>query len=184
MNHPTVPVKQRSLALKYYYANLEANRAASRVRSKAAYYLNKEAKLLKSAEYRRNNPAKWKLIKQVSNKKYHKRRFFFVRAMHHALRVNDKDEAIIICSALSRAWYNQRGRCAYTGRKLDRTAQVDHKTPVSRGGTNDPSNLHWVCAEANWVKQDKTHEEFIALCADITAYIDAHKPTKPPYSPR
>lgn len=179
-----VPTEERSTALRSYYANLDANRSKMRERAKVRYYQNKEAKLLRNANYRRNNPAKWKLIKQVSNKKYHKRRFFFVRAMHHAMRVNDTFDAIVLCSVLSRAWYNQRGRCAYTGRKLDRTAQVDHKTPTSRGGSNDASNLHWVCAEANWVKQDKTHEEFIGLCADITAYIDAHKPTKPPYTPR
>jgi 5-methylcytosine-specific restriction endonuclease McrA len=179
-----VPTEERSTALRSYYANLSANRSKMRERAKVRYYQNKEAKLLRNAEYRRNNPAKWKLIKQVSNKKYNKRRFFFVRAVCIAIRVNDTDEASVLCAVLSRAWYNQRGRCAYTGRKLDRTAQVDHKTPTSRGGSNNPSNVHWVCAEANWVKKDKTHEEFIGLCADITAYIDANKPTKPPYTPR
>lgn len=179
----TIPVEQRSKGLKYYYDNIETLRANCRERAKVRYYLNKEAKLLQNADYRRNNPAKWKLIKQVSNKRYHKRRFFFVRALHHSIRLNDTSETSLLCSVLSRAWYNQRGRCAYTGRRLDRTAQVDHKTPVSRGGTNDPSNLHWVCADANSVKNNKTHEEFIALCADITAYIDAHKPIHPPSRP-
>jgi 5-methylcytosine-specific restriction endonuclease McrA len=170
-----VPTEQRSKALKSYYANLEANRANARERAKARYYANKEAKLLKNAEYRRNNPDKWRLIKQVSNKKYHKLRFFFSRACHIALRVNDNIETSELCTVLSRAWYNQRGRCAYTGRLLDRNAQVDHKTPTSRGGSNDASNLHWVTADANWVKGTMTHSEFIAICTDIAAYIEANK---------
>jgi len=184
MSNLRVPEDKRSSALKAYYRNLEANRAKLRERAKVRYYANKEAKLLRNAKYRADNPRKWQLIKQVSNKKYNKRRFFFVRALHHSVRLNDNTEATALCAVFSRAWYNQRGRCAYTGRKLDRTAQVDHKIPVCRGGTNDASNIHWVCAEANWVKHNKTHDEFIALCADITAYIDANKPTKPLNPPR
>jgi 5-methylcytosine-specific restriction endonuclease McrA len=175
MNHQRVPTEERSPALKFYYANLEANRAKSREKAKARYYANKQEKLLRNAKYRKDNPEKWRLIKEVSNKKYNKRRFFFMRAAHHAIRVNDSDEAIELCAVLSRAWYTQRGRCAYTGVKLDRTAQVDHKIPVSRGGTNHASNLHWVTPDANWVKRDRTHSEFIAICTDIAAYIEANK---------
>ena len=175
MNHQRIPESKRSPALRFYYENLEANRAKARERAKARYYANREAKLLKNAEYRRNNPEKWKLIKQVSNKKYHKRRFFFSRACHVALRVSDDVETNQLCSILSRAWYNQRGRCAYTGKRLDRNAQVDHKIPISKGGTNDASNLHWVTADANWVKGEMLHDDFIAICSDIAAYIEANK---------
>lgn len=173
-----VPEDKRSKALKAYYANLEANRAKMREKAKARYYADKTAKLLKNAEYRSNNPDKWKLIKLVSNKKYNKRRFFFVRAARHAVRVDDNKEVTELCSVFSRAWYNQRGRCAYTGKKLDRSAQIDHKIPTSRGGTNDASNIHWVTADANWVKRDRTHDEFIAICSDIAAYIEANKHTR------
>ena len=175
MNHQRIPESERSPALKFYYENLEANRAKARERAKARYYANKEAKLLKNAEYRRNNPDKWRLIKEVSSKKYNKRRFFFVRACSIAMRLNDATEAEHLAKVLARAWYNQRGVCAYTGKRLDKSAQVDHKIPVSRGGNNDASNLHWVTADANWVKRSHTHEEFIAICSDIAAYIEANK---------
>lgn len=178
MNYQRIPESERSKALAFYYKNLDANRAKARERAKARYYSNKEAKLLKNAEYRRSNPDKWKLIKLVSNRKYNKRRFFFVRAACHAVRVDDNKEVAELCSVLSRAWYNQRGRCAYTGKKLDRSAQIDHKIPISRGGTNDASNIHWVTADANWVKRDRTHDEFIAICSDIAAYIEANKHTR------
>ena len=173
-----VPTEERSPALRSYYANLEANRAKMREKAKARYYAHKEEKLLRNAKYRKENPEKWRLIKEVSNKKYNKRRFFFVRACGIALRLNDAIEAEHLAKVLARAWYNQRGVCAYTGKRLDKHAQVDHKTPVSRGGSNDASNLHWVTADANAVKRTHTHEEFIAICTDIAAYIEANKHAK------
>lgn len=189
MSKSRIPEGERSKALKAYYANLDANRLRMREYAKRKYYANREAKLLKNAEYRRKNPDKLKLIKEVSNKKYNKRRFFFVRACAALARLDDTETTNSLTRTLSLAWYNQRGRCAYTGKRLDRrTAQVDHKTPVSRGGTNDASNLQWVTADANWVKRDRTHEEFIALCSDIAAYIEANKfsakrPTDAPLKP-
>jgi hypothetical protein len=166
-----VPTEERSPALKSYYANLEANRAKAREKAKARYHADKQAKLLKNAEYRRNNPEKLKLIKEVSNKKYYKnnkRRFFYLRALSAAMRVRANDNVESICRALSRAWYNQRGRCAYTGKRLDRKAQVDHKTPVTRGGDNDSQNLHWVTADVNNAKGSMTHDEFLAVCLCVS----------------
>lgn len=173
MNHQRVPTEQRSKALQSYYANLEANRAKMRERAKAAYYANKELKLLRNSEYRRKNLEKWKLIKQLSNKKYNKRRFFFARACHIALRVNDQSDTNTIARALSLSWYKQRGRCAYTGQRLDRTAQVDHKVPISRGGLNNAENLHWVTARANCAKGTMTHDEFLNVCTEVASYIEA-----------
>jgi hypothetical protein len=174
-----IPTEKRSKALQYYYDNLDKLRAVQRERAKARYYLNREVKLLANAKYRKDNPEKWKAIKQVSNAKYNKRRFFFVRALHAINHVNSSDNPDEVCAILSRAWYNQRGRCAYTGKRLDRDAQVDHKTPVSRGGTNTAENLHWVTADANFVKRDMTHPEFISICTDIAAYVEQNKSKKP-----
>lgn len=171
-----VPLEKRSKALQYYYDNIERLRAEQRIKAKQRYYLNKEKKLLANAEYRKNNPEKWKAIKQVSNAKYNKRRFFFVRALGILARTSSEQDALHFSQVLARAWYNQRGRCAYTGKRLDRSAEVDHKIPISKGGTNDPSNLHWVTAAANFVKRTMTHDEFINICTDIAAYIEKNAP--------
>lgn len=62
---------------------------------------------------------------------------------------------------------NQNGRCFYTGAILDlMTAHIDHKVPISRGGTNDFSNLALCTPEANLLKHNKTHEEFMTWIAD------------------
>lgn len=179
-----IPTDKRSKALQYYYDNVDKLRAVQRERAKAYYYRNRQKKLLANANFRKNNPDKVKAIRKASNTKYYKRRFFFLRglnAIHHAGSDDNPDH---VCAILSRAWYNQRGRCAYTGKRLSRDAQVDHKTPVSRGGMNTAENLQWVTPDANFVKRDRTHAEFISLCTDITRYIEENKSKKPPYHKR
>lgn len=62
---------------------------------------------------------------------------------------------------------NQNGCCFYTGAKLElMTAHIDHKIPISRGGTNDFSNLALCTPEANQLKYNRTHEEFITWFTD------------------
>lgn len=50
-------------------------------------------------------------------------------------------------------------RCTYCG-ATDRPLQYDHIFPVSRGGTNDPSNLTLACDQCNYSKGSKTLEEW------------------------
>jgi 5-methylcytosine-specific restriction endonuclease McrA len=60
-------------------------------------------------------------------------------------------------------------RCSYSGLplKIGVNAQVDHKVPRSRGGTNNVENLHWVDGQVNRMKTDFTHEEFLAMCTTV-----------------
>lgn len=92
---------------------------------------------------------------------YYARRFFWGKAMK--LAGPDKATA----RDLATLWKLQRGRCALTGRRLDRTAQLDHKTARARGGGDQVANLQWLCAEANLAKRALTDAEFIALCRDV-----------------
>ena len=92
---------------------------------------------------------------------YAKRRFFWNRArgLKGAGKATTKD--------LASLWKTQRGLCALTGRKLDRDAQLDHRLPRARGGSDEISNLRWVCKEVNLAKRDLTDDEFYHLCADM-----------------
>ena len=64
----------------------------------------------------------------------------------------------------------QQYRCAYTGEKLipGVNASIDHIIPRSRGGSDELSNLQWVTLQINKIKRDLTHDEFIAMCHNIS----------------
>ena len=46
------------------------------------------------------------------------------------------------------------GRCENCGEST-KYLQIDHKVPVSRGGTNDPSNLQVLCPSCNAKKGNR-----------------------------
>jgi CRISPR/Cas system Type II protein with McrA/HNH and RuvC-like nuclease domain len=57
----------------------------------------------------------------------------------------------------------QGGRCALTGLSLaGQKVHVDHILPVSRGGSDEDSNLQLVVRQANMAKGNDTVEEFRA----------------------
>jgi len=58
----------------------------------------------------------------------------------------------------------QQGHCAYCNDLLT-AYDVDHKQPLSRGGSNWPPNLCLACPPCNTRKHDKTESEFRALLA-------------------
>ncbi len=51
--------------------------------------------------------------------------------------------------------------CAYCG-TTEGPFEIDHKTPRSRGGTNDPENLAVACRTCNRSKRAMTVEEWLA----------------------
>lgn len=54
----------------------------------------------------------------------------------------------------------QRGKCYWCGALLDSSYHLDHVIPISRGGTNDPSNLVLACPPCNLSKSDKLPHEW------------------------
>ena len=95
---------------------------------------------------------------------YYARRFFWGRAMKL------RGEGRATYRELAALWKVQRGRCALTGRRLDRTAQLDHIEPKARGGTDRRSNLRWVTRAVNLAKRDLTDAEFFGLCRIVVQY--------------
>lgn len=55
----------------------------------------------------------------------------------------------------------QNNLCYYCGEPLE-SYHVDHKQPVSRGGSNWPENLCCTCAYCNLSKGNKTEAEYLA----------------------
>jgi 5-methylcytosine-specific restriction endonuclease McrA len=67
---------------------------------------------------------------------------------------------------LKALYHAQLGLCAYCQKTLEGGYSIDHKQPVSRGGSNWPDNLCLCCRRCNSRKGPKTAEEF---CAWLTA---------------
>lgn len=63
--------------------------------------------------------------------------------------------------------------CALTGDELTpETASVDHKIPISKGGTNVMENVQVLHSEVNRMKGSMSTLEFILLCRKIIKHID------------
>lgn len=92
---------------------------------------------------------------------------WFVKIAKRALGSREYGET------LKQQWRRQGGRCAYTGQPLlmGQTASLDHKRPTSRGGSHTPGNLHWVTQEINFLKANRTHEEFVRLIVAIARHL-------------
>ena len=67
-------------------------------------------------------------------------------------------------SELNGLFLKQNGLCHYCGDVLEITVKfgvhIDHKTPVSRGGTSYIENIALTCATCNISKGTKTEEEY------------------------
>lgn len=76
------------------------------------------------------------------------------------------------CSPNSKNLSFERNKVSYSWRvklrkQIKDNYNLDHKIPVSKGGTNDISNLGITCPEANSSKSDLTVDEYISLCKEI-----------------
>ncbi len=58
-------------------------------------------------------------------------------------------------------YVSQGARCYYCSTNIEEGYEIEHMTPISRGGTNGPENICLACALCNHTKHTKTAEEFL-----------------------
>jgi hypothetical protein len=132
----------------------------------------RESKRLHMEKRRIENPEKVRAYARQHHQKnrekscktmrdYYARRFFWGRAMK--LKGPQRANA----TELSSMWKKQRGKCALTGRRLNKSAQLDHILSKVRGGKDSKENLRWLCKEANLARRELNDDEFITLCQDV-----------------
>ena len=144
-----------------YEKNVEKIRERKRLSMAKADLENPE----KARTYRNSYHNKNRDVCTSKMREYAARRFFWTKAMK--LRGEKKASYKEIASL----WKKQRGLCALTGRRLDRSAQLGRKLPKAKGGNDSINNLQWLCESANLAKRDLTDEQFSALCSDVMAWI-------------
>lgn len=100
-----------------------------------------------------------------------------VRQREYLNRLKERDffkwkarRSYIMLSAtqLRDLWNQQHGLCALTGTPLDKSAELDHVIPISKGGDNSYGNSRWLCRAANQAKRDLTDSDFFSLLSNIT----------------
>lgn len=69
-------------------------------------------------------------------------------------------EGVVTPKAQAALFAAQRGLCHYCGATLGERNQIDHKQPVTRGGTNWVDNLAYTCVTCNHSKCNKTEAEY------------------------
>lgn len=157
--------KCRKCEALYQRQQYEKNAEKIRERKRTSMAKARAADPQRARNYRNNYHAENREARTAKMREYAGRRFFWTKAMKL------RGEGRATNKQLASLWKAQRGLCALTGRRLDRSAQLDHKLPKARGGGDEIGNMQWVCEDANLAKRDMTDAEFTALCGSVMAWI-------------
>ena len=120
----------------------QRHREEARARCSRFYINNPEKRKAKVEKWRRNNPEQYLALTAA-----HRARKRGAEGRYNAMDVK-------------RIYAQQGGTCHYCAKPLGGKYQVDHKTPLSRGGSNWPDNLCCACGPCNARKNAKTESEF------------------------
>lgn len=136
-----------------WYAQQRA-RARERYRSDPAY--REQVKAQSAQRYAANRPAAlayaeaWRKANPDKLRQYN-------RVRRHALRAAGR----FTRQDIERLLVSQRGVCWWCPASIAFAYEVDHKVPVSRGGTNDVGNLCLACRSCNNKKRARLPHEWV-----------------------
>lgn len=122
------------------------------------YNIKKEERRKVSKDRKREEKRRYKL-------KYRKVHYFkHISKVHNSRSGGYVLRPIELWGLLKR----QRMLCGLTGRRLNRdNISLDHIVPLSKGGSNEPSNLRFVHIDANTFKMDMDDNGLLELAKDI-----------------
>jgi 5-methylcytosine-specific restriction endonuclease McrA len=134
LNHPEV--------VRVYKQNYEMRNPDN---NKRYYQENKDKVIAAQREYRKNHPPSPLKLKAGKQRRR-------ARILGGGGSFTEQDEL---------AQYDrQHGKCYWCGKKVGKKYHVDHVQPLSRGGTNYPSNIVIACPTCNLSKSDKLPHEW------------------------
>lgn len=134
------------------------NRETLLQQKKDDYLKNREKRLAQSREWQRNNPEK--VI--ARNLRWVKANPEAAKAITHRRRAKKAGtEGFYTAADVARMIERQQGLCNGCILPLPKNYHVDHVTPLSRGGSNWPTNLQLLCPTCNTSKGSKTMDEWV-----------------------
>lgn len=84
----------------------------------------------------------------------------------------NKKEGHITTGALREILETQGYKCALSGDELTPDAcSLDHKQPLSKGGSHTIDNVQLVTPEINRMKGSMTMDEFILMCMKVATHM-------------
>jgi 5-methylcytosine-specific restriction endonuclease McrA len=145
---------------------------------KAYYQANAESEKQRHAEWVEANKERVSKLNARSRAKHLDKRKEYERGWRQRNRarilaknrarkalIRAADREIYGDAELHAMWTEQGGACFYCHTPLFGVYHVEHKTPLSRGGTDRLTNICLACPTCNLRKGSRTAEEFMKLLA-------------------
>jgi len=153
----------------YYLKHKEKIKRYARERGRKYYQQHRDKKLEYAKEYKHRSRTPEKAGRYYQTHKEEIKKYNFqhrkVRSAMRRCRVKNAGKLTIqtIQEVYDKNIITNGGvlRCVYCGKELtNKEATLEHKQPLSRGGTNEKENLAIACRDCNCSKYNKTVEEF------------------------
>lgn len=171
--YSAVNADKKRLRAQLYY---QENREEFAVRSKTWREANQQRANELNKAWREKNPEKYAELQRAwrkenpervreTDRKCRAKNPLVYRAKYARRRALKKAAFGTHAAAdIDRQFAAQKGRCWWCGTKLVESGigkfHVDHREPLSKGGSNGPENLVCTCPKCNLTKHDKTPLEF------------------------
>lgn len=146
--------RNRQRAREWFYANRER----AKEKRKMQYQREREKAIKAAHEWQQAHPDKVKASKLRNYAKHTED-----RKRDSAIRQARKRgaEGSFTKEDMQRQYDKQNGLCAYCSIPLSGIYDIDHVIPISRGGSNWPTNLVCACRYCNRSKGDKILSEWL-----------------------
>jgi hypothetical protein len=123
-----------------------------------SYYLRNKAKI---REYQRNNPHIWKKSSASWRKRNPERARMLSRIRSHERRAKiHVSGGSYTPDDVAKQLKAQGGNCWWCGAPLDEKYHIDHRIPISKGGSNDAGNIVIAHPQCNLHKSAKMPWDF------------------------
>jgi len=162
-------------------ARRDANREEHNERARQYYYKNREVNIARAKRWKKENPEKrkewlervgyqqrkeWEAENKEKLKEYQKRyrtenkdaKYASINKRRALKKGSAGQYTAEDAKAILLAQGNKCANCKADLRKVPR--HIDHIIPLSKRGTNDKTNIQWLCQTCNLKKKDKDPIQF------------------------